>query len=412
MSLFVWPPISLSASPISFIRDLVSTQVLDDTVTPANNRPLPVKLSGITGDINITANDLNVSLDHTNDSVSLGDGTVLFTAGQKTSANSIPVVLSSEQEAFIDGIEALLTSLDAVDYATETTLTALNAKFNSLGQKASAASIPVVLSTEQEAFIDGIETLLTSIDGKDYSTETTLAALNAKFASLGQKASAGSVPVVLSTEQEAMIDGIETSLTSIDGKDFSTETTLAAASAKLPATLGQKANAASLAVTLSTEQEAMIDGIETTLTSIDGKDFSTETTLAAQSAKLPATLGQKTKAASLAVTIASDQDSVNTNLTPVDFMDNGLVDASSTSIPTASNLAIVAATAATIRKIQVIEDIGNFMTLRNAANTILAYLPLGGGEVEVNIAAGTTLGLRSETGADIVAGKIAINFLG
>lgn len=38
-----------------------------------------------------------------------------------------------------------------------------------------------------------------------------------------------------------------------------TEATLAAASAKLPATLGQKASAASLAAVLSTEQEAKID---------------------------------------------------------------------------------------------------------------------------------------------------------
>jgi hypothetical protein len=48
--------------------------------------------------------------------------------------------------------------------ATEATLAAVNAKLNSLGQKASAASVPVVLSSEQEAFIDGLETLLTTID--------------------------------------------------------------------------------------------------------------------------------------------------------------------------------------------------------------------------------------------------------
>ncbi len=39
--------------------------------------------------------------------------------------------------------------------------------------------------------------------------------------------------------------------------------------------------------------------------------IATEATLVAQSAKLPATLGQKTKAASMAVTLASDEDNIN-----------------------------------------------------------------------------------------------------
>ena len=44
----------------------------------------------------------------------------------------------------------------------------------------------------------------------------------------------------------------------------------------------------------------------TSLASIASEDFATEVTLAAMSAKLPATLGQKTKAGSLSVTVASD----------------------------------------------------------------------------------------------------------
>ena len=54
--------------------------------------------------------------------------------------------------------------VDLSTRATEATLAAVNAKLNSLGQKASADSVPVVLSSEQEAFIDGLETLLTAID--------------------------------------------------------------------------------------------------------------------------------------------------------------------------------------------------------------------------------------------------------
>ena len=48
--------------------------------------------------------------------------------------------------------------------ATEVTLAALNAKLNSLGQKASAGSAPVVLSTEQEAILAAISGYLLLIE--------------------------------------------------------------------------------------------------------------------------------------------------------------------------------------------------------------------------------------------------------
>jgi len=66
------------ASTVSFTRDGSNQVVTEDTVTPANNRPLPVKLSGVTGDITVTAQNLNVQSTHTGanpDSMQIGDGT-------------------------------------------------------------------------------------------------------------------------------------------------------------------------------------------------------------------------------------------------------------------------------------------------------------------------------------------------
>lgn len=62
-----------SSAPIKFVLDGVDTEVLEDTVTPANNRPLPVKLTGFTGDITVTANQLDVSTTAADDSMALGD---------------------------------------------------------------------------------------------------------------------------------------------------------------------------------------------------------------------------------------------------------------------------------------------------------------------------------------------------
>lgn len=64
---------------IQFVRDGANQAVTEDTVTPANNRPLPVKLTGLDGDVSINAANLNldVQLDHDGadpDSVQIGDG--------------------------------------------------------------------------------------------------------------------------------------------------------------------------------------------------------------------------------------------------------------------------------------------------------------------------------------------------
>lgn len=58
-----------------------------------------------------------------------------------------------DNEGQLKGIETLKNTLDS-----------LNNKLNVLGQKASAASAPVVLSTEQEALLDSIKTAVENID--------------------------------------------------------------------------------------------------------------------------------------------------------------------------------------------------------------------------------------------------------
>lgn len=75
-------------------------------------------------------------------------------------------------------------------------------------------------------------------------------------------------------------------------------------STQLPATLGQKTKAASLAVTLASDQGALPISDNGGAITVD-------------SAQLPATLGQKAKAASLPVTLASDEDVIDVNITNV-----------------------------------------------------------------------------------------------
>jgi hypothetical protein len=88
----------------------------------------------------------------------------------------------------------------------------------------------------------------------DNATETTLALINAKLASLGQTNNAGSMPVTLSTEQEAMIDGIEALLTTID-----------ADTSNLDVALSTVATEATLLII-----DTVLDGIATDIGLIEG----------------------------------------------------------------------------------------------------------------------------------------------
>jgi hypothetical protein len=106
-------------------------------------------------------------------------------------------------------------------------------------------------------------------------------------------------------------------------------------------------------------------------------------------------------------------------IAPVDFLTAGVVDSSTLSgnIPTSGSSELVTNLAADCTEIEVIDDIGEFMSLGAEASTgggysKKCYLPLGGGRVKVSLSAGDGIILYSETGTTISSGKIAINFLG
>jgi hypothetical protein len=113
--------------------------------------------------------------------------------GQKTMANSLPVVLSSDQ--------ALPLPTGA---STETTLSAINTKTLTAGQKTMANSSPVVIASDQSAIPISASALPLPTGA---STETTLSAINTKIPTNGQKTMANSLPVVLPSDQTITISG-------------------------------------------------------------------------------------------------------------------------------------------------------------------------------------------------------------
>ena len=89
---------------------------------------------------------------------------------------------------------------------------------------------------------------------------------------------------------------------------------------------------------------------------------------------------------------------------------NGILDCSTLNIPSGTQLT-VATLSNDIYEIQTVEDIGEYMGIYSGTD-LKAILPLGGGNVKINLASGATIKLASFSGTAISSGSIAINFLG
>lgn len=95
-----------------------------------------------------------------------------------------------------------------------------------------------------------------------------------------------------------------------------------------------------------------------------------------------------------------------------------LMDVATDNIPAngATPLTIVKSLAAAVKKIKSVEDIGEYLGIYSDPSgtpVLECILPLGGGEVEVALAAGTEIGIRHMKNSSIsTATFIAINFMG
>lgn len=142
----------------------------------------------------------------------------------------------------------------------------------------------------------------------------------------------------------------------------------------------------------------------------------TEATLAAMSAKLPATLGQKAMAASLAVVIASDQSAVPVSVSGARGFDKSAIIRNaygSTPVTTGAYVQLVASTATDINKLHIFDSSGQDLVLAvgPAASEVdqIQIFP-GGIEVALFIPAGSRISVKAVS-ANATAGILAITGL-
>lgn len=376
----------------------------------------------------------------------------------------------------VDALGGLVVNTIAGGAATEATLAAMSAKLPAtLGQKTMANSLAVVVASDQSAIpvsqsgtwnvnnISGTIALPTgaATAARQDTGNTSLGNIDGKLpATLGQKAMAASLAVVLASDQSAIpvsqsgtwnVNNISGTIALPTGA--ATEATLAAASAKLPATLGQQAMAASLAVVLASDQSAIpvtqsgtwnVTNISGTVSLPTGA--ATETTLTAMSAKLPAALGQTTMAASLSVAIASNQSAIPASqsgtwssrtqdgsgnavtsaalgssrglhvsqlgLTAVDKARN---DYTSVNVTTGAYTQLVASLAAECQQVEIFDSSGQTLFLATGgagAESDKVYIVPGGNKIiPLRIASGTRVAIKAVSGM-ANAGEISVNFYG
>lgn len=190
--------------------------------------------------------------------------------------------------------------------------------------------------------------------------------------------------------------------------------------------------------TVGLATEAKQDSQIILLTSIDGKDFATQTTLAALNTKVPAQ-GAAVTASSTPVNIASDQIvPVSAAALPLpsgaataanqasilaelalDIIDTAFIDYSSSNLPgNASNpLELVASLSANVKAIQAFDEAGvPFEIMTGAVASEVRKLVQGSGTNETTraqIASGTRVSVRRlDAGAVVATGFITVNFLG
>jgi hypothetical protein len=268
---------TITPSPLIFRLNGAEQEVIEDTGTPANNRPLPVKLVDVTGSLNITAQNLNVQSSHIGanaDSMRIGDGTtelgITVSGEAKVKDTDALVTLLS--------LESLLTQLNGLDFSSETTLNSiltellLKAKLTDT-QPISAATLPLPSGAATQATLAAIlAELLLKADLLDT-----------------QPVSAASLPLPSGASTEVTLEAARVLLNTISGKDFATQTTLALMKTALDSVLTGEGAVADAAVSNPASSGSMIALLKGVLTLITSTNTKLDTIDANSSAALNST---------------------------------------------------------------------------------------------------------------------------
>jgi len=383
---------TLTAPPIQINRVsgavTSAVTVVDDLDTPANTIPVPVKLFGVTGNLSITSDELNVQLSHSAaspDSIQIGDG-----------VETVNVNASSELQTRDDDANTALGTVNTNLGTIETDIEATNTLLTSLATAlASIGTDELRVNTIANALPTGA------------ATETTLASslailqlLDNALASIGAdelrtNVIASALPTGAATE--STLQGVRTAVELIDNAIAGTEMQVDIVDAGPIAT------------------QATLLSIQTILQSLDNALVSSDTDkMATESDQLPVSLGVKTAAASLSVTMASDAE---TTIKGENVLAFAQLDYSASNLATGAYTQLIGDIGATAgKKVVIFHSSGTpvYLATGAAAAEVDRMIVIPGGfnhPVEIELAANSRLSLKS-IGAAVSSGQMIINVLG
>lgn len=388
----------------TFILDGSNQAVTEDTGTPANNRPLPVKLMDTGGNISIDiANqNLDVQLDHDSanpDSVQIGDG---------TNVAAVSAALDLQTEDTLGN--AILTTMD-VDtgvIAGAVSGTEMQVDIVSAGPIATEVTAAAILA-DTAAIDTNVATLAGTVSGTEQQVDI-VASLPAGTNNIGDidvlssALPTGAATSALQTSSEALLTTIDADTSALAGTVAGTELQVDVLTSALPAGAATSA--------LQTSSEAILTTIDADTSTLAGTVAGSEQQVDIV-ASLPAgsnTIGAVTIGALAVVDLIDDLGDGAGIL----FVANDNIDDSAGTFRE-----IVASSAAEINKVEIRSTAGGFVGLftgPGASEVLLSVF--GPGEDQTlelgTIASTTRFSLRRMDSATVplTAGFITMNFLG
>lgn len=312
---------SVVSPPIQITKDGSTLTVNKDTATPSNTVAVPVEIVSASGStVTITAGDINVQLSHLGanaDSTRIGDGTNLMAVNASNEAqvrdddaNATLLVMASDIQKIASAIDT-----NGTTHTAEGIMVLGSDGTNSVRLKLDAdghqqvdilsQALPTGAATEakQDTGNTSLATIVTNTNG--LATQATLAAIAAQLpATLGEKADTASLAVTLSTENEAILNSSLTALQIIDNIVSGNEAQVdivdpgpLLTQTQFNTLTGAVTETAPVSDTASSGLNGRLQRIAQRLTSLIGL--------------LPAALGQQNMAGSLSVTIASNQSPIS-----------------------------------------------------------------------------------------------------
>ena len=461
MSLFNinWPinPTTVNTGPVEFQRDGVTINVSESTITPSNSRPLPAKLLDANGNDGFTAtNTLVGPVTETapaTDTASSGlNGRLqriaqrltsliaLFptSIGQKTSAGSLSTVLASDAtlplptgastEVTLSTASTRIGDVVETAPATDTASSGLNGRLQRIAQRLTSLIALLPASLGQKLMASSLAVTIASDQSAVPASQSGTWNINNVSGTVALPTGAAT-DATLSTASTRIGDVVETApatdtaSSGLNGRLQRVAQRLTSLIALFPSSIGQKTKAGSLSVALASDDDslALLGPVTETAPATDtassghnGRLQRIAQRLTSLISLLPSSLGQKTMANSLAVVVASDQSTIPVSQGLV-LIDRVRLDYSSTNVTTSAYTQLIASTAGAIKEVEIFDSSGSTMVLATgaAASEVDKNYVFPGGNGRIPMAIAASTRLSVKAiSANATTGEITINLYG